>query len=613
LSSPEVPEPSRRTLQVLRQYDLSEAAEEDREKALAVLQGYLQQDPTPDGYYAFAEMAYLAGKELELKDKPAALEMYENAVAHAYLYLFDERLNRFRNPYDPQFRGACDVYNGALDRSLRILAEKGALVPGKTHTIEACKQTWDVTVVARGNAWHPEDFGKFEFVSDYEVTGLENLYQTYGLGVPLIAVRNASEAHTPTERFYPPGLSFPVTAFLRVVPDEGTGARRQAVVELCDPLTESSLWVGRQPVPLESDLSTPLAYFLNNPELSQVATAGLLLPDLANQARGLYMVHPYEPGKIPVVLVHGLWSSPLTWSEMFNDLLGRPELRERFQFWFYLYPSGQPFWISAAQFRHDLAQIRVTLDPQLREPAMDQMVLVGHSMGGLVSMLQTLESGDDFWRIVSDRSFEEVKATPELREGLRSVLYFHPNPSIRRVITIGTPHRGSQFASGPARYLGKKLISVPKMLMEGQQQLYKDNRDVFRDMTLLNVTTSFDSLSPDSPILPVMLAARRPPVVHYHNIVGVIEGSRIVDKVSGKGDGLVSYESAHVDFAESELVVNADHVHVHSHPLSVLEVRRILLEHAAEYDRMLDTWHMPRYQAAVPGELMFGSPPLPHR
>ena len=111
---------------------------------------------------------------------------------------------------------------------------------------------------------------------------------------------------------------------------------------------------------------------------------------------GLYMVQPYEPGKIPVLMVHGLWSSPMTWMEMFNDLRSQPEIRDHYQFWFYLYPTGQPFWLSAAQLRRDLAKVREVLDPTHQEPALDQMVLIGHSMGGLVSQLQTLQSGDDY-------------------------------------------------------------------------------------------------------------------------------------------------------------------------------------------------------------------------
>ena len=89
------------------------------------------------------------------------------------------------------------------------------------------------------------------------------------------------------------------------------------------------------------------------------------------------------------------------------------------------------------------------------------MVLVGHSMGGLVSKLQTVDSGNDFWRTLSDKPFAELKADPEIRDQLAETFFFDPNPSIRRVVTIGTPHRGSEFSNDFTKWLGRKLIHVP--------------------------------------------------------------------------------------------------------------------------------------------------------
>ncbi len=118
-------------------------------------------------------------------------------------------------------------------------------------------------------------------------------------------------------------------------------------------------------MPLETDLSTPLAYCLDDKPFQQLdhPTLGLLRPDSDKAKPGLYMLDPYQSNKIPVLMIHGLWSSPITWMEMFNDLRGQPELRENYQFWFYVYPTGQPFWQTAAQLRDELAKMRATLDP----------------------------------------------------------------------------------------------------------------------------------------------------------------------------------------------------------------------------------------------------------
>jgi hypothetical protein len=267
--------------------------------------------------------------------------------------------------------------------------------------------------------------------------------------------------------------------------------------------------------------------------------------------------------------------------EMFNDLRSDPTVRSRYQFWCYLYPTGQPFWQSATKMREDLAQARAVFDPQRREAAFDQMVLVGHSMGGLVAKMQVVASRNDFWNIVSDKPFEEVKAPPEMHQRLEHMFFFRPDPAVRRLITIATPHRGSKFANGTTRWLARELIKLPQM---GREQIVRDNPGVFRQHTLLEIRTSVDSLAPDSPILPVLLQAPNGPWLKTHNIVGVLPEKGFIGSVAGGSDGVVAYSSAHLDDAASELKVNADHMAVHRHPLSILEVRRILLEHLADLD-----------------------------
>jgi len=579
------PKPSERTMQMLRRYDAVNDLKGDPQQVITKFQTILEREPSIDMVYTVAELAYIGGKKSEGANEKVALDFYETSVAYSYMYLFDERFGPARNPYDPQFRGSCELYNTALESALRIVKKRGQLVPGANHTIESANRKCDVTIVMRRAIWRPDDIAEFEFVSDYEVAGLANRYQTYGLGVPLIAKRKKKVEVEGTEKYYPPELSFPVTAFLRVVPCEPGELQgavpKQVLLELYDPLESTDIEVSQRRVPLESDVSTALAYYLNNPELKldTLATIGLLRPDSNKEHAGLYMLQPYEPGKIPVVMIHGLWSSPLTWMEMFNDLRSDPTLRDNYQFWFYLYPTGQPFWTSAAAFRDDLNEVRQRVDPELKERALDQMVLVGHSMGGLVSKLQTVESRDDYWHIVSDQPFQDLKADDETRMKLQKVFYFQPNPSIRRVVTIGTPHHGSTFSNSTTRWLANKLIKLPSSMTFNRETVVKDNPNFFRDPALLSVKTSIDSLAPDSPILPVMLQSPMPPDVRYHNIVGVVSKPGFLQKGSGRGDGVVSYESAHLDTAVSEIIVDADHMSVHRHPQSVLEVRRVLIEH----------------------------------
>lgn len=577
-------ERTERSEKLLRQLDLQRA---NSAQQLQRLHEEIVRAPTPEKLFAYAELAYLAGKDAERTGNEShAVDLYGASIAHAYWLLFDGQYDGIRNPYDPQFRGACDLYNSALEATLRIAKRQGHLNPGSTYRIETGQQQFQVEIVNRG-PWHQDEFERFEFVNDYEITGLANRHHTYGLGVPLIAIRRQHQDMEPAEKYYPPGLSFAATAFLRVnsplTHGQQQGKVQHCVLELHDPLYSRDIDVADRRVPLETDLTTPLAYFLDNPKFEQqknAATLALLTPDAASSLQGLFMVEPYDPKKIPVIMVHGLWSSPVTWMEMFNDLRSYPEIRQQYQFWFYLYPTGQPFWISARQLRDDLEVMRKTLDPNRRTPALDQMVLVGHSMGGLVSKLQTIESGDDYWRLLSDKPFADLKADPETRDKLAATVFFHPNPSVRRVVTIGTPHRGSDFANDYTRWLSRKFISLPEMLVRATQGLTRNNPDFFKNTDLLTISTSVDSLAPDSPVLPLILKSPHAPWTKYDNIVGVIEGDGgLVSSLAAGGDGVVTFQSSHLDDVDSETAVTADHVNVHRHPKAILAVHDILLQH----------------------------------
>ena len=610
LLSPGGPKPTARTMQLLRRYDLANDLNGDEAALLARLEDIQRREPNCEHEYAMAEVAYITAKRAETLNRGRALEFYGTALVHAYRYLFEQRAGRTElgaefadsslNPYDPQFRGASDLYNQSLEGMLRLVQQEGELRPGMSRTIKTANHTSSFNVVMHSPGWRAEEIERIEFVNDFKVNGLRNHYHTYGLGVPLIAVRRNIGKPDAAEKYYPPSVCFPMTAFLRVhkptelfphsaspLVTDPTAPR--FVLELYDPLDRQSIDVAEHQVPLEADLSTPLAFFLNQPQFqdSKLSTQGLLRPGKARQLQGLYMLEPFDSRKMPILMVHGLWSSPITWMEMYNDLRSDPLVRQHYQFWFYLYPTGQPFWISATQMREDLALMRRQVDPMRQHPALDQMVLVGHSMGGLVSKLQTVESADAFWQTMSDHEFAELQADPDTRRALASTFFFRPNPSVRRVVTIGTPHRGSQFSNRVTRYLSQKLITLPRKMLEGRDELVAQNRGFFLPGAPLDIRTSIDSLAPDSPVLPVLLAATPGPWVAFHNVVGHDPDAGWREYLVGDGDGVVSLESARLDDMQqlrSQVIVPADHISVHRHPQSILEVRRVLLEQVAELE-----------------------------
>ncbi len=218
-------------MQLLRRYDLAGELHGDRVALLARLEDIQRREPDREHEYAMAEVAYITATQAEKLHRRRALQFYGTALIHAYRYLFDYEVDipgrrdaLVINPYDPQFRGASDLYNQSLEGMLRLVRQEGELRPGMSRTVTTANSTCSFDVTMYSTGWHAEDIDRLEFVSDYQIQGLQNHYHTYGLGVPLIAVRKGHSAKDPAEHFYPPNVCFPLTAFLRVETPAGAVA-----------------------------------------------------------------------------------------------------------------------------------------------------------------------------------------------------------------------------------------------------------------------------------------------------------------------------------------------------------------------------------------------------
>ena len=92
--------------------------------------------------------------------------------------------------------------------------------------------------------------------------------------------------------------------------------------------------------------------------------SGFLFGDLLQQTpTQLAALQPHRAGRFPVVLVHGTASSAARWAELVNDLSADPRIRDRFEFWFFSYETGNPIPYSALRRRRALARTVVSLDP----------------------------------------------------------------------------------------------------------------------------------------------------------------------------------------------------------------------------------------------------------
>ncbi len=578
-------QPGERTKLFLRTYALEAIYKENPKEFLVNLHASTNAQPDLESLHVLAELALLQGQHGKLKgDERYAGQMYATAVTASYQYLFDSEFDPQRNIYDPVFREVCDIYNQSLEGMLRIMCEQKSLRPqGFLSATALDGRPLNITIKAEGR-WADSEFERYEFVSDYSTEGLRNVHVTYGLGVPLIALRKHDEINVAAKQFYPEGISVPLTAFVKtaVRPDRQQSTE-EFEIQLLDPLERTHVVVDERVAPLESDITTPLAYYLDNPLLDTrwFATAALLKGDFAQKFGGLYMLEPYDPSKIPVVMVHGFWSSPMTWTEMFNDLRADKSIRDNYQFWFYLYPSGQPFWYSARQMRQDLAEASQTLDPQQQSRSLREMVLVGHSMGGLLSRLQTIASDDHIWNVLSDEEFSQMEGSASTKQRIQETVFFDANPNVARVVTLGTPHMGSNVSNSFTKWVSEKLFSLPSYLSNELELMTQKDRGFFKS-NMLDITTSTESLAPNSPMFQALESTRPNPRVRYHNVIGVHESSGVsalFSNSSEPSDGVVTVSSAHFPRSVSEITIEEEHSLIHQHPRAILEVRRILTEH----------------------------------
>lgn len=571
---------SARTVQELYRLDLYKLYPGSMGDLAARLHADAVEASRPELLFALAEVNHVRGRQLEKEDDPRATICYFRAAGYAYHYLFGEAgvASSPEAAFDPRFRLACDLYNTALARCLvlaltwRQMDARGRWeLPGRDEGDPPAK----LGVAHVGFGWRAEEFGSLSLCSAHKVVGLPTVQRTHGIGVPLVGHRSPE---APARAFVAPDLSFPVTAFCRF---EGGLAdlleKPRAALELINPGAARAVKIGERSVPLEMDLTTPMAYYLGQSHLEKAGYLSFLKPSILGDRAGLRFLEPYQPGKIPVVFVHGLLSSPQTFAPTINELQGDPVLRQRYRFGVYFYPTGEPYLATAADLRRDLDRYRQTVDPEGKDPALARTVLVGHSMGGLISRLLTVDGGDDFWRAASRTPLAKLDVPEAAKRELCRMYYFQRDPGVSRVVFCGTPHRGSRLSPSLIGRLAALMAGVPKQLLRTTAEAAKHNAEC-------KLPTSVELLAPDAPALKILSERPRPAQAAYHSIVGVsLSDSLFVEGCFGgdgrAGDGVVPYESAHLEGVESELVVHADHYHVHHHPLAVRELARILHEH----------------------------------
>ena len=386
-------EPSLATRNVLFERGLFGAFDEDPEAAIAELhRAMVASRGDQDLLFALAELSFLRGQGASKTD------YYLASAVYAYAFLFPEdTAGAAPGRFDPRLRSAADLYNWALTAA--FASEDGSeVVPrGGTFALPFGR----IEVAFDPAALRAGDRALYRFIpiGELQVHGMAMRYRWAGLGAPLAASTKPIDASKPGRDMVAPRLQVSVTALLRI-----SEARRALVqgeplagrLELHLAWDAESVSIAGERVPLELEPSAALALTFTGVPIIELEMFGFLgrLTGLGANRPPLVSTTPYKPGLIPVVFVHGTASSIVRWAEMYNRLLADPEIRGRYQFWFFQYDSGNPIALSSLHLRDALTTAMARLDPQGKDPALRKMVLIGHSQGGLLVKMQVISSGD---------------------------------------------------------------------------------------------------------------------------------------------------------------------------------------------------------------------------
>lgn len=417
--------------------------------------------------------------------------------------------------------------------------------------------------------------------ADVQLSALNERYTLPGIGVPMVGVIPEGKIKPGTENVFNIATRGTVSILTAVMAFSENGKPRFRIIPRN---REDFIAVGKLSYPLAADWSALLEVYWNLTRVKDDRWLGLLQPQELRNTTGLSSIQVYNPNKIPVILTHGLMSSAGTFDNLVNRLYADPEIRRNYQFWYFNYPTGVAWTVSARVYRESLQKLRDQVDPQHKNPNWDKMVVVGHSMGGLITHYSQCEEPWNLLRAsdipqktltqyLHKRYVHEPLPDPAL-EALRKDYFFEPVKA-GMVVYMATPHRGAPVAKYRLVAFLTKLVNLPQNLLKEAYNL----ATLQQDMLLLNPQdaylwfTSVNQLKPDSYSISGLqgLKVRNVPT---HSIIGD-QGEGDTPESS---DGVVPYWSSHLAWG-TEKIVPSDHS-VQDCMETANEMKRLLGEYA---------------------------------
>ncbi|WP_218933029.1 esterase/lipase family protein [Roseimaritima multifibrata] len=585
---------------------------------LARLQASIR--PTQSSSVSLGEQAFAVGERLHANHDPRAVDYWARSIA----WMDDARRQNSDVPPSRSCRTS-RVRQSAWIRILSCGKAYGRLDPTSHLLVNGISGTCRIPVAHQGFAWKSNDFDRL-LVFEPPTGEMGNVR---GRGIPLVVLTQSKSPglmqnqrcdcsssdgqHSAScDKFLLSQTPFAATALIHlpislfeetIACDEVcSGNVDVATVTLVNPLTVNPMGGDVQ---IAQSPAMPLLYARQASQYNPIAA--FIRGDNGVDRPELRFLEPYQTDKIPLILVHGLVSDPATFLEMADAVRADPLLRTRYQIWVFRYPTGDDFLKSAAALRQKLAEAFACQSAGAVEcelPATDhpsqRAVIVGHSLGGLLSKLQVTNSGDRLWRAVSSKPLDQLQGTPQDIADLQKSFFFNASPHIGRVVYIATPHKGSPWASRGIGRLASLLARGKASDGRDYEEVVAANPGVFSDSFSGTVQSSVQLLRPSSSLLQALAATPSSPDVIVNSIIG--EHCRLPR--AGQSDVVVPVDSAYREEAETTTVVDATHTSILRSSTAQYTLLKILTEHLAAPGTNCEPDEHPRRQyLSLPAEV----------
>src|SRR6266481_2412007 len=320
----------------------------------------------------------------------------------------------------PKDQSARSIYNFAVARVVQDV-DRTDIEPWR-HPVTVVTDEGRYTLVSPKPVDADHDPSRYDlFPTDTLKVG-GSFFKTYstvaGIGAPIVVVGHAESPHF-RQQYKLRRIYAPITAIVRF-------SGRKASLEFIDPLNAERTTLNKQTFPLAADFDAPTALLVARERPERLGLSRVMNPEAYADTAMLSRLQQFDPARTPVIFVHGLQETGASWAPMIDSLRDDPTIRKHYQFWYFSYPSGYPYPYAAALFRQDLDGIERAF------PDHKRVVLIGHSMGGMICRLMVTDAGDKIWRNFFATSPAKTPLSSDTRKLLEESLVFNHRPDVQR-------------------------------------------------------------------------------------------------------------------------------------------------------------------------------------